>query len=101
MGTLKIAPSSLTLRCNRLQQAGVVTLRNTGSRTIEWAASVKPEQNGIRVFPSNGQLEAGDSRHVIVFSFALRGAQQGTILFQARDSATTAQTLTYTLAGCS
>jgi len=74
---LQVQPSSVQVGCGKHDQSQVVRLTNLGPQPVQWQASlsVPPDQAGVALSPTAGQLDTGASSTVQV---QLHNADQGT-----------------------
>jgi hypothetical protein len=101
---LAVAPSSVRLGCGEGQDTQFVVLENTGPADVQWQAqfSVSPDQAGVEVDPTQGDLSAGASSAIQIRNTAQADARNGVILFAPDSSAAGAPpSLSYTTASCS
>jgi hypothetical protein len=101
---LEVAPISVQLGCGEGQDTQFVVLENTGPGDVQWQAqfSVSPDQAGVEVDPSQGDLSAGASSAIQIRNTAQADARNGVILFAPDTSVAGAPpSLSYTTASCS
>jgi len=78
-GWLRVAPSSVRLRCDGDQRLQVLVLANTGPQPVQWQAVVdmSADHAGIAIAPNQGVLDAGASVSVQLENTTKSSSSQG------------------------
>ncbi|MGZ3681193.1 MAG: hypothetical protein ACXWQR_22445, partial [Ktedonobacterales bacterium] len=101
---LTVSATSVSLGCKNKSRR-TITLTNIGPDPVSWAAQVQDNTgsftNGIKVSPTDGQLDSGHSVAISVTNSSVFASHQGTISFMPDDDhAGQAPTVSYSTTAC-